>query len=152
MKKSFILYQDQEETFDALTDERAGKLIKAIFDYTKGEQPKLSPGLSVVFISIKHSLNRDFEKWENIVERNRGNIKKRWLKDTKDTSGISGIPNTLVSDNDNKKNKTLTTENPNKSEKSPSNLKGSSHSLPPTNAGLDPDTKIKLIAELNKMK
>ena len=33
MKKSFILYNDQEQLFDQLTDAEAGILIKAIFKY-----------------------------------------------------------------------------------------------------------------------
>ena len=33
MKNSFVLYHDNKEIFDALKDESAGKLIKAIFEY-----------------------------------------------------------------------------------------------------------------------
>jgi hypothetical protein len=105
-KKSFILYQDQGQIFDKLTDYQAGKLIKAIFKYNTGEAPELNEILSIIFLPIKQAMDRDLKKFENICERNKGNIKKRWLKDTKSTSGISGIPNPLDNDNDNDIKKT----------------------------------------------
>lgn len=103
MKDSFILYQEQKEIFDTLSDSEAGKLIKAIFEYeSTGQSPKLSKTLNLVFIPIKNSLDRNKEKYQKVVERNKKNIKKRWNKeDTKNTSGKVGIPkNTKNTDND----------------------------------------------------
>ncbi len=101
MKKSFVLYTDQFELVNSLTDAQAGKLFKAIYKFSLGQEFKLDAVTNVAFLGIKQTLLRDIAKWENIVDRNRQNIKKRWLpKDTKDTSGISGIPNTLDSDSD----------------------------------------------------
>ena len=37
-KKSFILYVDQRGTFNKLSDEQAGKLIKHIFAYVSDEE------------------------------------------------------------------------------------------------------------------
>lgn len=104
MKDSFIMYQEQKEIFDTLSDNEAGKLIKAIFEYeSTGQSPILSKTLNLVFIPIKNSLDRNKEKYQKVVERNKRNIKKRWNKeDTKNTTGKIGIPkNTKNTDNDN---------------------------------------------------
>lgn len=76
MKDSFILYQEQKEIFDTLTDNEAGKLIKAIFEYEAGQSPKLNKTLSLVFIPIKNALDRNRQKYEAQVEKNRENGKK----------------------------------------------------------------------------
>lgn len=94
MAKSLLLFQDQKEVFDTLTDKQAGQLIKAIFQYQEnGEVIKLDPMLSLVLIPIRQTMDRNTEKYENTCKRNALNISKRWeKKDTKDTTGISGIP------------------------------------------------------------
>ena len=115
MKSSFILYHENKEIFDSLSDEHAGKLIKCIFEYDMtGEIPELEPLLKVVFIQIRQSLDRNRKKYEKVVERNRKNIGSRWSKDdTKNTTGKTGMPgdtkntdNELDNDNDNEKNNT----------------------------------------------
>lgn len=76
-KKSFVLYCDQKELFDQLTDEQAGKLIKHIFAYVNDENPATNDVLlNLAFTPIKQSLKRDLKRYENIVERNRENGKK----------------------------------------------------------------------------
>jgi len=71
-KKSFILYADYRETFRKLSDEQAGQLIKHIFDYVNGEQPKIKDFvLDIAFTPIKTQLERDFVKWDEIVEKRR---------------------------------------------------------------------------------
>lgn len=70
MKDSFILYTDQKEIIDKLTDEQAGKLIKAIYQYAKdGTTPKLDMLLEIAFIPIKQNLERNSEKWEDIKQK-----------------------------------------------------------------------------------
>lgn len=76
MKDSFILYTEQKEIFDTLTDSEAGKLIKAIFEHETGQSPKLNKTLSLVFIPIKNALDRNRQKYEVQVEKNRENGKK----------------------------------------------------------------------------
>jgi hypothetical protein len=64
-KKSFIAYADWKETFDALSDEKAGQLIKHIFAYVNDENPESQDMLiNAVFASIKQTLKRDLRKWE----------------------------------------------------------------------------------------
>lgn len=38
-KKSFLMYCDWKETFESLTDEEAGKLIKHFYRYVNDENP-----------------------------------------------------------------------------------------------------------------
>jgi uncharacterized phage protein (TIGR02220 family) len=95
MKKSILLYQDQKEVFDTLTDEQAGKLIKAIFQYQEnGEFILADPLLKIIMIPIRQAIDRNSDKYDAVCKRNAENIAKRWNKDdTKNTSGINGIPN-----------------------------------------------------------
>lgn len=107
-KKSFILYTDQQEVVNSLTNEQAGKLLKAFFEYHTSNNVKLDNLLSLVFIPFKQTFTRDYEKWLKIANRNKENINKRWKSEaktsvphnTKNTTGKSGIPNTLVSVSD----------------------------------------------------
>lgn len=70
MKNSFILYQDQEDIFKKLTDDQAGKLIKAIFEYENTQiMPKLDLILDISITSIKSSLDRNRKKHNEISVR-----------------------------------------------------------------------------------
>ena len=76
MKNSFVLFLDNKEIFDALSEEQAGVLIKAIFEYeTTGILVELDPVLKIAFIPIKQSLDRNRNKWEDRCEKNRENGK-----------------------------------------------------------------------------
>lgn len=104
MKKSILLFQDQEEVFNTLTDEQAGQLIKAVFMYNRNEEPKdLSQLLKIVFIPIRQAIDRSNDKYDATCKKNADNIAKRWnkgeitgkdgMKDvTKNTTGKDGIP------------------------------------------------------------
>lgn len=88
MKDSFILYTEQKEVVDKLTDEQAGKLFKAIYEYAETEQmPQLDSLLDIVIIPFKQSMDRNTEKWEETKQKRReaGKIgaEKRW-KNNKD--------------------------------------------------------------------
>lgn len=73
MRNSFVLYTDQRAVIDKLSNEQAGKLIKAIYEYAStGEMPELDDEiLNFVIIPIQQTLNRDFEKYSETVERRR---------------------------------------------------------------------------------
>ena len=110
-KKSFILYLDSADIFEQLTDQEAGKLIKAVLFYVHtGEKPKLSRILNMAFTPIYQSLHRDLEKWRKQVEANRINGKsggrpkgKKTQKNPKNPSGYFNNPKNpdSVNDNDN---------------------------------------------------
>ncbi len=77
--KSFLLYCDQVELVEKLTDEQAGVLIKKIYGYcNNGRQtPKIQdPILDLVFTAVKISIDRDHKTWLNKAEANRKNGKK----------------------------------------------------------------------------
>ena len=68
-KKSFILYSDQKELFDQLSDEQAGKLIKFIFSYVNDEEPTTDDLLiNLAFTPIKQQFKRDLDKWNKTKE------------------------------------------------------------------------------------
>lgn len=100
MKDNFLLKKSQQEVFNQLTDEEAGKLIKGIFQYATTGENKLEGYLNIIFIPIKNEIDKNEERYIKVCERNKKNIEKRW--DTKNTTGKSGIPNdTKNTDNHN---------------------------------------------------
>ena len=74
MKKSFILHLDTLEILDELTDDQAGKLLKAIFNYQKGEEVgDLDFALKLLFSTFKKQFERDKTSYNKRCETNRGN-------------------------------------------------------------------------------
>ena len=70
MKDSFILYTEQKEVIDKLTDEQAGKLIKAIYEYVETDKmPQLDSLLEIVIIPFKQNIDRNIDKWEQIKQK-----------------------------------------------------------------------------------
>jgi len=72
-KKGFILYADQKELFDQLSDHKAGILIKHIFKYVNDENPiSKDMIINLAFTPIKQQLKRDLKHWEDIrIERSK---------------------------------------------------------------------------------
>ena len=94
-KKGFMLYADQQELFNQLSNEQAGELIKHVFSYVNDENPKTdSLIINLAFTPIKQQLKRDLKKWEQRADRSRENGAKggRPLK-PKEPSGLSGLQN-----------------------------------------------------------
>ena len=74
MKDSFILYTEQKAIIDKLTDEQAGKLIKAIYEYVATDKmPELETTIDLVITPFKIALDKNKEKYQNVVVRNREN-------------------------------------------------------------------------------
>lgn len=68
-KKKVVVYADWKSSFDALTDEEAGQLIKHFFAYVNDENPVTENRIvNLMFEQIKATLKRDLDKWE--VTRN----------------------------------------------------------------------------------
>ena len=95
-KKSFLLYLDTLEILHKLTDEQAGKLLKAFLAYHSGQDLELDPLLDLVFFSFQAQFERDGIKYNNIVERNKNNGSKGGRPknpvEAKEPSGLSGNP------------------------------------------------------------
>ena len=69
-KESFIVHSDDAECVDALSDEGAGKLFKALLNYSKsGKLPELSGAEFMAFMFMKKQLDKDKQKYEEICER-----------------------------------------------------------------------------------
>lgn len=76
-KKSFLLYHDYAVHIAKLSDEDAGKLFKAVFDYVEGgEIPSISPAADMAFSFIAAQLDRDRQKYEHKCEVNAVNGRK----------------------------------------------------------------------------
>lgn len=101
MKDSFILYTEQKEVIDKLSDEQAGKLIKAIYKYVETEKmPELDKLLDIVIIPFKQNLDRNKEKYNKISEiRAKAGAKGGKQKKQKQTKEINCNDN--VNENEN---------------------------------------------------
>ena len=109
-KKSFVLYNDQKEVIDELSDEQAGQLLKAIYEYNTTKKIILKGSLKIIFIPFKTSFDRDDEKWEKTRnarseagKRHTGNQhtrKKMEQNGTNGTVSVSGSDNVSVNVSD----------------------------------------------------
>ena len=64
-KKKIVVYADWKASFDALTNEEAGLLIKHFFAYVNDENPVSENRIvQLMFEPIKATLKRDLESWE----------------------------------------------------------------------------------------
>jgi len=117
-KKSFVLYTDQREVFDELSDEDAGKLIKHIFAYVNDEDPITEDKLlKVAFLPIKTQLKRDLKIWDEKKSQRAeagkkgglaksSNAKQSLAKPSNATNDVANLPvNVNVNDNVNDINK-----------------------------------------------
>jgi len=81
-RKAFLTYLDWRQHVDLLTDEDAGRLWKAIFDYQEsGCLPEFSGSpqqgmLQMAFSFIRAQLDRDSAAYEKRCAENRENGKK----------------------------------------------------------------------------
>lgn len=78
MKDGMILYASYAEKFQRLTDAQFGRLIRLVFKYQAGEDVGNIDdfAVSLAFDVIRYDLDRNNEKYERIIERNRENGKK----------------------------------------------------------------------------
>ena len=99
-KHKIIVYRDWKATFEALSDEEAGRLIKHFFRYINDENPEAPDRLTgLMFEPIKQTLKRDLKRYEAICAKNKENVGIRWNKD--DTTEYDRIrPDTIYTDSD----------------------------------------------------
>lgn len=104
--KSFILHKDSLSILNKLSDEEAGKLFKAIFNFQTKNILPTEKMIDCIFEPFLNQFKRDEEKYQNVVERNKINIAKRWNKpNTKNTTGKTGIPKDTKNTDSDSKNK-----------------------------------------------
>lgn len=120
MRDSFILYTEQKAVIDKLTDEQAGKIIKAIYEYAETDKmPKLDNVLDLVITPFKLVLDRNNNKWQDIKKKRSeagkigAEIKKqkqakqanaKFDKQTKANQAVNVNDNVNVNVNDNDNN------------------------------------------------
>jgi len=73
MNKSFILHLDTLNILNEMTNEQAGTLFKAIYEYQKGSEPILDFAMKMAFMPFKNQFARDAEKYLRVCERNKNN-------------------------------------------------------------------------------
>lgn len=73
MKDNFLLKKSQQEVFDTLTDEEAGKLIKGIFKYMRTGDSELTGMMKAIFIPIKNDIDKNEESYQKRCEINKQN-------------------------------------------------------------------------------
>lgn len=116
-KDNFILYSEQEQLLEDLNDAQAGRLFKAIFEYERTlVVPKLNQIENLVFKSFKITLDRNRQKYEKVVERNKANGKKGGRPKTQNNpnnpSGFFENPKEpKKADNDNEQDKEQDNDN-----------------------------------------
>ena len=120
LAKSFVLHKDSLNILDELTDDEAGKLIKAIYKYqVTGEIEKLERGLNFIFTGFVNQFKRDQEKYIHKCEVNKGNRLKQSsgvVTNGDESSGVvtNGTDKDSKKDNDSDNEKDSKTNNDNK--------------------------------------
>lgn len=114
MKKSFILYNDQEKLFEQLTDAEAGVLIKAVFKYLNMKDGMEDGAIEhyldnrmlfILFGTLIQQIERDREKYAEKCKKLRENGSKGGKARADNMKQMQA--NVSLNDNDNN-NPTLT--------------------------------------------
>lgn len=96
MKDNFLLKKSQQEVFNELSNEEAGKLIKGIFQYANTGDSGLDGYLKIIFIPIKTEIDKNEERYEEVCKKNRenGKLGGRPRKDEKEEENREVIEET----------------------------------------------------------
>ena len=116
MKDSFILYTEQLEVIDKLTDEQVGKLFRTIKKYVlTGETDELDLITELAFKPIQQTIDKNNKKWEETREKRaeagKKGMQSRWDKDNISITNYN--KKDFVINEDNKNNKAITKDNKN---------------------------------------
>lgn len=78
-KKSVIVREQFASLFESVTDEQAGKLIKAMLAYqASGEASFDDPLMTAIFAMLRESIDRDNAEYEAVCEKRRQAARGRW--------------------------------------------------------------------------
>lgn len=101
----FVLEKDQKIIIDELSNEEAGIIFKAIYEYeTTKKEPDLDKTLKIVFKQFKVKLDFYDEKYNTTCEKNRKNIQNYWNK-VNDTNEYDRIRSNTIATNKRKEKK-----------------------------------------------
>ena len=92
-KNSFILYKDNANFINKLSDKQAGQLIKNIFAYVNGQElSEIDPIAEGIFLVMQNQLLRDKEKWDReIIERKKAGKLGGLAKASKGKQSLANI-------------------------------------------------------------
>lgn len=103
---AFLLQKDQKEIIDELTNEEAGIIFKAIYEYEETKEvPKLDKTLRIVFKQFKVKLDSYDDAYEEKCLKNKENIEKYWKSLKENTTEYDGIRSNTMATNKIKENK-----------------------------------------------
>lgn len=69
-QKSFVLYTDYAKHVDLLSEEEAGRLLKALFKFVEdGTEPEFTGALNMCFSFISTQIERDKEKYNDVCQK-----------------------------------------------------------------------------------
>ena len=76
----FKMFRNQKTLIDSVSDEAAGKALKAIFQYFDSEEipENLDPLVFAVFSAVKPYIDESFEDYRKAVESGRRGANTRW--------------------------------------------------------------------------
>lgn len=99
--KSFIVYKDWEGYLSRFSDSETGRLFKALFAFAcRGEDTQLDGALDMLFSVMKHTIERDGKKWEEVCAA-RSHYKKTKAAKAADNDTESESDNDNVIENEN---------------------------------------------------
>lgn len=90
IRKSFVLYTEWENTFNKLSNELAGELIKVIFNYVRtGEIPQIDNAVvDGVFSVFQPSIDRNISKYDAAIEQRKEAGKRSAEKRKRDATTV----------------------------------------------------------------
>ena len=90
---TILLFTEHREAIDYLSDEDAGKLIKALFAYVdESKLPDFNGPMMSLFTVIRTQIDRSHEAYKAKCEKNSANAKKRFANHSVSTNASSGNP------------------------------------------------------------
>ena len=90
---TILLFTEHRAAIDYLSDEDAGKLIKALFAYVdENKLPDFNGPMMSLFTVIRTQIDRSHEAYKAKCEKNSANAKKRFATHSASATVSSGIP------------------------------------------------------------
>ena len=85
--KTIMLFTEQRDAIGYLTDEEAGQMFKAIYDYAdEGVVPTFSGPMMSVFAMIRSQIDRSRDAYKEKCLKNSANARKRYASKQQETS------------------------------------------------------------------
>ena len=122
--KAFVLYPNQWGPLSCLTDEQLGRLLRHIFCWLndesldiKKEERLVEPDILLAFRFMQMQINIDIEKYQQISEKRRAAINKRWAKNKENDTNVSFVIHKKEKENEKEREKENEKEREKESEK-----------------------------------